>query len=278
MNNKLLALYGLKYNPFNPDLPVDGIYVSQKIEHFCWRIENTLLREGGFALVSGDPGTGKSVTLRFLSERLKNMRDLHVGVITHSSAKLTDFYRELGDIFGVSLHVNNRWGGFKSLRERWLSHLESTLLRPVLFIDEAQETSAEVLSELRLLSSMQFDSRILLSVILAGDHRLNNKLRRDDLLPLGSRIKIRMQTEYASMEILKDTMHHLLEQAGNPNLMTSGLIQTICEHSIGNHRALCIMSNELLSLAAMKERHQLDEQLYFECFAQPKSSNKRKSS
>lgn len=153
MSNKLLALYGLKYNPFNPDLPVDGLYVCPKTESFCWRIEHTLLHEGGFALVSGEPGTGKSVTLRVLAERLKNMRDLQVGIITHSSAKLTDFYRELGDVFGISLHANNRWGGFKSLRERWLSHLESTLLRPVLFIDEAQEASSEVLTELRLLSS-----------------------------------------------------------------------------------------------------------------------------
>ena len=123
---------------------------------------------------------------------------------------------------------------------------------------------------------MQFDSRILLSVIFAGDQRLNDKLRRDDLLPLGSRIKIRMQTEYASIELLKDTLHHLIEQAGNPHLMTPGLIQTICEHSMGNCRALSIMSGELLSSALMQEHTQLDEKLYLECFAQPKSSNKRK--
>ena len=39
MNHKLLALYGLKFNPFSPELPVDAIYVPAKIESFCWRID-----------------------------------------------------------------------------------------------------------------------------------------------------------------------------------------------------------------------------------------------
>jgi general secretion pathway protein A len=77
---------------------------------------------------------------------------------------------------------------------------------------------------------MQFDSRTLLSVILAGDHRLNEKLRRDDLLSLGSRIRVRMQTEYVSVEQLLVTLQHLLESAGNPTLMTSELMQTLCCH------------------------------------------------
>jgi general secretion pathway protein A len=148
MSKKLLAVYGLKFNPFTPDIPTEALHTYDKLEHFCWRIEHAFIREGGFALISGDPGTGKSVALRLLEAKLAHVRDIHVGVLTHSSTRISDFYRELGDIFGVPLSPHNLWNSFKQLRERWISHMENSLLRPALFIDEAQEMPAVVLSGL----------------------------------------------------------------------------------------------------------------------------------
>ena len=84
MNKKMLALYGLKWNPFAPDVPVEALHLSRRIETFCWRVEQ-LVSEGGFALVSGMPGTGKSVALRILSERLGNQRDVKIGILTRPS-------------------------------------------------------------------------------------------------------------------------------------------------------------------------------------------------
>lgn len=277
MRTKLTALYGLKYNPFTPDIPVAAIHGYPGLSNFCERIEKSLVREGGFALISGDPGTGKSVTLRLLADKLAKFRDVQTGVITHSSARLFDFYRELGDIFGVSLNAHNRWMGFKSLRDRWQQHMESTLLRPVLFIDEAQELPSCVLNELRILASAQFDSRILLTVILAGDQRLNDKLRREELIPLGSRIRMRFDTEYASTDQLMQCLEHLLYNAGNPQLMTPELMKTLCDHAMGNYRVLCTMANELLTTAALQEKTQLDEKLYLECFTPKPNARKQKN-
>jgi len=267
MNKKLLALYGLKWNPFSPELPTEALYTTAQVENFCWRIEQGLIREGGFALISGDPGSGKSVVLRLLAERLQQLRDITIGAIAHPSSNLADFYREMGDLFGVELKPHNRWGGFKALRERWLAHLEGTLLRPVLLIDEAQEMHPGVLSELRLLSSMQFDSRTLLSVVLAGDARLGAKLRRDELLPLGSRIRTRLLMEYADRNELMACLKYLLSTAGNASLMTPELMQTLCDHALGNYRVLTTMAAELLTLACQQELTQLDEKLYLEAFA-----------
>lgn len=102
MNPQRLALYGLKWNPFTPTIPVEGLYTSPRIDLFCRRIETSLVREGGFALVSGDPGTGKSVALRLLAERLSRLPDLTVGALTHPSSNLADFYRERQGISLVS--------------------------------------------------------------------------------------------------------------------------------------------------------------------------------
>ena len=269
MNHQLLALYGLKWNPFAPELPLEALRVTPKLENFCWRIEQALVREGGFAVIQGDPGTGKSVALRILAERLARLADLTVGVLTHPQSNLADFYRELGDLFGVSLQPHNRWGGFKTLRERWFAHLESTRLRPVLLIDEAQEMTPSALSELRLLASARFDSQTLLCVILAGDARLAEKLQREELLPLKSRSRTRLVTEYASRDELAACLDHLLTTAGNAALMTAPLRHTLCDHAAGNYRILTTLAAELLSAAAQQEKPQLDEKLYFEVFAPP---------
>jgi type II secretory pathway predicted ATPase ExeA len=272
MNNNLLALYGLKWDPFSPAVPTEALYVTPKVENFCWRIEHALVREGGFALITGDPGTGKSVVLRLLASRLEAIRELCVGAIVHPSSNIADFYREMGDLFGVELRPHNRWGGFKVLRERWLAHLEGTLLRPILLIDEAQEMHPAVLSELRLLSSAEFDSRTLLTVVLAGDGRLTHKLRRDDLLPLGSRIRTRLPMEYAAADELMACLKHLLDGAGNTSLMTGELMKTLCDHAVGNLRVLTGLAAELLAVAARRELPRLDEQLYLEVFGSPPTS------
>ena len=265
--------------PSPPNCPPRPWFIPQKVESFLWRIEHSQVREGGFALITGDPGTGKSVVLRLLAERLERLREITVGVLTHPQSNLADFYREMGDIFGVGLKPNNHWGGFKALRERWQAHLENTLLRPVLLIDEAQEMSPAVLSELRVASGTRFDSRPLLSVVLAGDGRLPDKLRREELLPLGSRIRTHLVMEYATREELLACLQHLLATAGNANLMTPELMHTLCDHALGNYRVMTTLAAELLTAAAQREATQLDEKLYLEVFAPPASaaSNPRRS-
>ena len=263
MNNKMLALYGLKWNPFAPAVPAAALHVTTRLESFCWRVQQ-LVGEGGFALVTGAPGTGKSAVLRILAASLATQRDMKVGVISRPQANVADFYREMGDLFGVELQPHNRWGGAKILRQRWQTHIDEALSRPVLVIDEAQEMQPPVLAELRLLASADLDSRILLTIVLAGDGRLADRLRSDEFLPLASRVRVRLTIERATPQDLQDCLRHALQQAGAPTLMTPEVIATLCDHAQGNPRALMIMASELLAAAVQREAHQIDEALFFE--------------
>jgi type II secretory pathway predicted ATPase ExeA len=266
--SKLLSMYGLKFNPFRPDVPIEALYTTPPLDAFIRRVEIGIA-DGGYVMITGDPGTGKSVALRLLSKRLSALRDVVVGTIEHPQSRTMDFYRELGDLFAINLHSHNRWGGFKALRTRWTDHIASTLTRPVLIIDEAQETLTPVLTELRVLASKELDSRQLLCVVLAGDGRLVERLRTPELQPLGSRIRRRLTLEYASREELLACLDHLLEAAGNPSLMTTELKATLADHAAGNYRVLMNLGDELLAAAVDRELPRLDEKLYLDTFNQP---------
>jgi type II secretory pathway predicted ATPase ExeA len=275
MNKKLLSLYSLKFNPFSAEVPASALCNTASIQSFCWRIEQQI-GEGGFALAIGDPGTGKSAALRILVERLGNLADVMVGVLTRPQAAIADLYRELGHLFSVPLAPHNRWASAKVLREKWLHHIENSLYRPVLLIDEAQQMSASAFTELRLLSSAELDSRSILTTVLAGDNRLASRLQEAELLPIASRIRVRLRAEALDPSQLLQCVNHLLKMAGNGKLMSPSLLQTLCEHAAGNLRLLMNMANDLLAAAVEQERDQIDEKLFFEVFAlDPKPAAKR---
>jgi len=267
MNDKqLLALFGLKWNPFLPNIPVEALWSPPGMDNFIFRIEN-LVMDGGFALICGEPGLGKSKNLQILSHRLGRLEDVGVGVMERPQSSLSDLYREMGHLFGVNLSPANRYGGFKALRERWQEHIKSTLFRPVLLVDEAQEMVTCCLNELRLLGSADFDSQCLLTVVLSGDMRLPERFRSSALVSLGSRMRLRMMLEPYGKDVLHSYMKHALQEAGAPHLMSQTLVETLVDHASGNLRLLNTMAADLLDAGAQKELTQLDEKLFLEIFS-----------
>jgi hypothetical protein len=89
-----------------------------------------------------------------------------------------------------------------------------------------------------------------------GSHR--------ELLPLGSRMRVRLALERTGPEELQEYVVHALQKAGAVKLMTPELIATLCDHAQSNPRALMNIAGELLSVAAEREARQIDEKLFLE--------------
>ena len=192
---KLLSLWGLKWNPFSPELPSDALLVTAADRELRLACRTT----GPGGRLRADLGRVGNRQVGGPADRRRTpggaARRGGRACWNGRSPRRADFYRELGDIFSVKLSPSNRWGGFKALRERWRAHLASSRIKPVLLVDEAQEMAAEVLSELRILSSADFDATSLLTVVSGGDGRLLERLRQEDLVPLGTRIRTRLHTD-----------------------------------------------------------------------------------
>jgi general secretion pathway protein A len=280
MMDDLASRYGLTFHPFRPDVPIEALSTHPALDAFLFRVTQQL-RDGGFAAITGDPGTGKSAALRIVAASLEAHKDVAVAVLSRPQCNNADFYRELGHLFNISLSPHNRWAGSKILRETWLEHIDKARTRPVIIVDEAQEMKATVLAELRLLSTMNLDARSLLTVILAGDDRLASRLRTPDLLPIHSRIRSHLTLGYAEPEQLRVVLDNLLEHAARPDLMTNDVKTALATHAHGNLRAMMTMADNLLSHAMQHDLATIDEQAFFDLFhvdiAADKTSPKSKA-
>lgn len=270
----LQALYGLKWNPFSRDLPSEALQKRPEVEHFCWRAEN-LVMDGGFALITGDPGTGKSAALRMVAERIGAIPEVVVAEFSRPQSRVGDFYREMGSLFSIDIRASNRYGGHRALREKWRSHIEATLFRPVILIDEAQQMDPLVLTELRLLSSDKFDTKVLITTILSGDERLTDQLKTPELLPIHSRLRTKLTLRTAPRQELIELLTRALELAGNPRLMSDELIATLAEHAAGNCREMMTAADDLLCEAVRRELKQMDTKLYIDYYTPPEVKKPR---
>ena len=134
--------------------------------------------------------------------------------------------------------------------------------------------SPGLLHELRLMASARFDSQPLLCVVLAGDSRLTDKLRRDELLPLGRRIRSRL-----ALSTLCRTNCWPVSTICSQRRRAAIDEPATASHAVrtrgGNYRVMTTLAGELLAVAAQRELPALDEKLYFDVFAPAAPASRR---
>jgi general secretion pathway protein A len=246
------GFYGLKENPFrlSPD-PAFICMTAQHQEALSGLVYSACTRPGLTVLV-GEAGTGKTTLLHALIGLLEKRRFV-TALCTNPTLTRAEFYDMLISKFGVDCS--------SPLKSRQLAALQDTLLRnrmdgrpSILIVDEAQQLSAELLEEIRLLLNLETPREKLLEIIVAGQPELGEILRRPELRQLKQRVSHLCKLAPLTLEELKEYLHHRLAQAGLPqqtlfppetihliHQCTQGiprLINTLCDNALQTGFAL----------------------------------------
>ncbi|MCC5872708.1 MAG: AAA family ATPase [Gammaproteobacteria bacterium] len=241
-----LEFFGLERPPFSIAPDPHFLYLSDRhreaLAHLVWGLGT----DGGFVVLTGEVGTGKTTLSRSLLERIPEDTDIAFVINPRLSAHelLATLCEELGDP-PVDDEVSAR---------RLVDRINQLLLaahasgrRTVLVIDEAQNLTPDVLEQIRLLTNLETSERKLLQVILIGQPELDTMLRRNDLRQLAQRITARYHLRPLSQQDLSRCIRHRLQVAGaHRNPFTASGLKALHRLSKGIPRVANLIADRAL--------------------------------
>lgn len=238
--------FGFKEFPFSIAPDPRYLYMSERhreaLAHLLYGVRN----EGGFVLLTGEVGTGKTTTCRCLLEQMPE--DTETALVLNP--KLTTL--ELLATFCDELQIPYPEGN--SSIKLFIDRINARLLesfargrRTVLIIDEAQNLDNEVLEQIRLLTNLETNERKLLQIILLGQPELRTRLAGEDLRQLAQRITARYHLPPLSRRETLVYIEHRLQVAGVRRLLfSSRAISRIYRLSGGIPRRINVLCDRAL--------------------------------
>lgn len=240
------ARFGLQQTPFTRELGVDKMLSLPHLEQARDAIVARLERRMS-AAVLGPAGCGKTCLLRMIRDQLPQARyRVHYVKVTELSKR--DLCREVATAIGLP-----QAGSYPMLVRRLQDDFEQRShddgQRPVLVLDEAHDIRPEVLSILRILTNFDWDSKLVVSIVLAGQPRLETLLHRGRCEDVAQRIDYYAKLRLLSREESARYLEHRCTVAGAAgSLFDPGATEALFEMSRGNLRAL-----DRLALASLDE-------------------------
>lgn len=253
-----LRHFGFKESPFSKDLPDDELWAPTSKKHLLTELVQAV-HGRQHALLVGEPGVGKTCTLRALRKRLPEA-GFRLTYCHNATLGRRDFYRQLclalglsprataaAVFYAVSTHVE------EMARER---------VHPVFLLDEAHLLHQDVLEHLHVLSNYEWDRKPLLSLILVGLPELWGRLSLRKNRSLWSRIHCRLNIESADIADTTEYVDYRLRRAGTDKMLFGSDALTILhEATFGQLRDIDRVATHALRLAARRKLTMVDREL-----------------
>jgi general secretion pathway protein A len=213
--------YGLSQSPFSLAPDPHFLYLSESHEEAIKQLLDAARRNEGVIVLTGDVGTGKTTIARALLTRLD--KTSFASLVLNPFLTVDELLREILLDFGVISRDDIRSGrAVSASRHDLTSTLHDFLLslhpigaHGVLIIDEAQHLTADVLEQIRVISTVETNTTRLLQVILIGQPALLDALAQDHLRQLDSRVSVRAMLKPLPRGDVDAYVSHRLSVAGN---------------------------------------------------------------
>jgi len=253
-----LSFFGLAEAPFSIAPTPRYLYMSQRHQEALAHLLYGVNSGGGFVLLTGEVGAGKTTVCRALLEQIPETCD--VAYIFNPRLTVEELLEAVCVEFGITCPAGNR--SIKVFVDCLNAHLLAAHAhgrQAVLIIDEAQNLSADVLEQMRLLTNLETSEHKLLQIILIGQPELATLLERPELKQLAQRIVARYHLGPLTRDEVTAYVRHRLEVAGCQRpLFPSALTSRLHRASGGVPRILNLLCDRALLGAYVQGKERVD--------------------
>jgi general secretion pathway protein A len=207
-----LNFFGLQDKPFSIAPDPKFLFMTDQHREALAHLLFGVGDEGGFVLLTGEIGTGKTTVCRRLLSQLDE--NVNVAFIVNPRLSACELLQSICDEFEIDYGDNLSIKFLVDLINQFLLNSHSNGKNTILIIDEAQNLSDEVLEQLRLLTNLETNEKKLLQLILLGQPELNTKLEQYNLRQLAQRVTARFHLKSLSENQMISYIKHRLHVAG----------------------------------------------------------------